>query len=343
MLKQSIIHIAAAVAGVLLIAGCTERLDPAQEGTPISFSAESLLLRDDATKSGSPKTGTSFENNDAIAVFGWHKAASELIAFGSTTGGVMYNGSSWSYSPIESWQWQGSTDYYDFLAIYPWISESAPAGTYSSSKLRATVTYDPTSSQYDLMTASRRRLATETNPTSIVPLTFTHRMAAVKVVVKNDTGGQTFRLDACHFRSLIISATATSEFKDGVFNFSWSNTVRSGSDLLGSEPNVDLAASKSSELDYDLMIPQELDPLGSSPSMVLTYSPKTGSSYETAVSTVIPLSQITVQGSSTPIDEWVAGTIYTYNITIRIGGGVVVNVTTTPWEDVEAETPGIML
>ena len=53
MKKSSIIRIAAAAAGALLIvAGCAVRLDPAEGtgGGAIGFTAGSALLRDDATK-----------------------------------------------------------------------------------------------------------------------------------------------------------------------------------------------------------------------------------------------------------------------------------------------------
>ncbi len=330
------------MACALLLAGCVARLDPGQEGMPISFSAGSQLLRDDVlTKSGTPKTGTSFAANDSIAVFGWHNAASELMTFGTTTP-VTFNGSSWTYAPPESWQWQGSTDYYDFLAIYPY--SSSPAAT--SGPLTATVTYDPTSTQYDLMTASMRRKATDTDPTSIVPLTFTHRLAAVRVNVinDNDVGGQAIRLDTCCYRNLIVGAKANCVYQNESFSFSWSDYVRSSSRLLGTTQAVEVAPKDTASLDYDLMIPQGLSPLGSVPSMVLTYTPKTGAStYGSSETPVIQLSTIAVQGGSTTINSWSAGTIYTYNITIRVGGGVIVNVTTTPWDEQEVETPGIMI
>jgi len=342
MLKSGIIRIAAATTVTLLLAGCAARLDPAQPEAEISFSAGSLLLRDDAdTKSGTPKTGTTFEANDAIAVYGWHNAASELITFGTTTPVTLGSNGQWTYSPIESWQWSGTSDYYDFVAIYPY--SCSPTAT--SSPLTVSVDYDPVTTQYDLMTASKRRLSTETDPCATVPLEFSHRLAAVMVKVTNDDGGQTFRLDACHYRSIIVDATATSVFSNGSFKFSWGNNTRSSMDLLGSAPAVDLTAGNSTELDYDLMIPQDLNVLGSTPSLVLTYTPKSGDTYGDAITSVVPLSSITdkIDNTGDVIETWEEGVIYTYDITIRIGGGVIVNVITTPWEEVEAETPGIMI
>ena len=47
--------------------------------------------------------------------------------------------------------------------------------------------------------------------------------------------------------------------------------------------------------------------------------------------------------SGAAITQWRAGYKYVYEIELRIGVGIMVKVTTTPWEVIEAETPGLMI
>lgn len=48
-------------------------------------------------------------------------------------------------------------------------------------------------------------------------------------------------------------------------------------------------------------------------------------------------------GSADTIPEWEPGVKYTYNISVRLDGGVIVTVITTEWDEVVAETPGILI
>ncbi|MCR5408760.1 MAG: fimbrillin family protein, partial [Bacteroidales bacterium] len=167
-----IIRIAAAACTLLIWTGCVRTLGPAEPDGEIRFTAGSPLLRDDATKSGTPKTGTAFSAGDQISVFAWHGAASELITFGTGTPVTLGNSGAWTYAPVKIWEWGGNSDYYDFMAIHPYNGSYAV----TSSPLSVTFNYDATVSQDDLMTAGIRRRATDPVPTETVPLTFTHRL-----------------------------------------------------------------------------------------------------------------------------------------------------------------------
>ena len=48
-------------------------------------------------------------------------------------------------------------------------------------------------------------------------------------------------------------------------------------------------------------------------------------------------------GGSDVIDLWERGVHYTYTISIRIGGDVRVNITTTEWDVDYVETPGLLI
>lgn len=225
MPKTGIIRMAA-VAGTLLLAGCAARLDPAQEETPISFSAGCTLLRDDATKSAAIITGTSFEANDHFAVFGWHKY--EAVPPSSTqwifeNHMVEYqNASQCTYTGIRIWNWQSGShpdDYYDFIGVYPYQSGLLSDPDFSKSAGATTISvnipYDSVNSQYDLMGAATRRQYTAPAPGNAsntanydaVHLTFYHLLSAVKVVIINK-GNTPVTLNSICFRNLVVSDVA---------------------------------------------------------------------------------------------------------------------------------------
>lgn len=213
-----IIRIAATTLGALLLAGCLRvSYDPAPRGD-ISFTAGPALLRDDATKTGTLKTGNTFSTGDAFLAWAWHSAAQQHYSFGSTLPVTLGNNGLWDYSPHQFWNWRDGQDYYDFLAIYP-ASASAdithPVADLDHPNLKATVDYVPTSSQYDLMVAGLRRT---NKSTDAVALTFSHALSAVSVEVVNADGsnvsGQplTITLKSASFVNLIASSSITATF-----------------------------------------------------------------------------------------------------------------------------------
>lgn len=416
-----IIRIAATLAGILLLAGCSVRLDPAQEGIPISFSAGNQLLRDDAkpTKTGTPKDGTQFELNDAFLAWAWHSAARQHLSFGTTDPVTLQGNGLWEYAPHQFWDWRESDDYYDFLALYP-ADRSAdfthPAATLENPNLRASVQYDATDDQYDLMAAGYRR---NDKTISAVPLNFSHRLSAVSVEVSNADGSVnnvgdplTITLVSCQFANLITSAAISITF-NGVNLEVTTPGDRSANPVLGpvipadtelapgygfpsiriinrlvtwlgshtsltAEAKQDLAAKiyedevwdmtdgeiaawleawefNSTSLtfqqitalagqiiredEWDLMIPQNLAPLEElDPTLRIVYN-----AGDDDIVQSLPLKEIRNQVNGNPITEWRAGIQYHYRIELRIGVGIIATVETTPWDVVEAETPGLMI
>ena len=221
-MQIGIIRIAAAAVGTLLLAGCITRLDPVPEETPISFSAGYTLLRDDATKTSGRMVGTDFVQGDSFYAWAWHDAVSQFMTFGAVTKYTV----DWDYDSHLFWNWRGSGDYYDFLAIYPasLISSgdltppSPTAQTQSSRLLKATVDYEaytsgsnPQAGQYDLMAAGYRRdvngLITPVN------LTFRRLLSAVCVDVKYaDASLNSITLKSCHFVNLVTHSTLATTF-----------------------------------------------------------------------------------------------------------------------------------
>ena len=335
----------AAVACTLsLLAGCTAKLDSAEEGA-ISFSAGSALLRDDATKTGTPKTGTTFSEGDAFLAWGWHDAANQYIRFGTSSAVTLGSNGLWDYAPHQFWNWMGSGDFYDFLAIYPANADITPfEATLGNSNLKAIVTYVPTETQYDLMAAGYRRTD---RAVDIVSLTFSHLLSAVSLEVKNsavsiDSNGDplTITLKSCRFINLITSSDIKVTFDGttlGVTNVS--NTISDTPVLGPSIPaNTTLAPGSRYPIEdvWDIMVPQDLNSQGN---LQIEFN-KGGED----ITETIALKDIKKENAPLEtISSWEAGMKYHYKIELCFGVGIIVTVKTTPWEEVEAETPGIQI
>ncbi len=343
-----IIRIAAALAGTLLLAGCLARLDPAQDGgRAIGFSAGSTLLRDDATK-GIPITGTEFPDGSQLHVWAWHNAGSQHLTFGSSTK-VHLSGGVWDYAPHQFWNWREGEDYYDFLAVYPGDrTVTHPVATVSQPQLSATVNYDALTDQYDLMGAGLRRTEKLVTP---VPLQFTHLLSAVSLKVKNSSSSVdalnnpfTITFKSCRFVNLVTGAPIIINFDGDALTSGTGIVTRTTSQALGLTASASLAPGDHypGTPQWDLMLPQDLETesIGSQPPYLeIVYNDGTQDV------TLPPLLLKDIKDSVTKeeITRWEAGVRYQYEIEIKLGGGILVIVNTTPWEVVEAQTPGLMI
>ena len=346
-MRYRVMLLAAAIVGTLLTAGCYEVNDSSREQA-ICFRAGSPLLNDADTKTADPKTA--FTSGDAFYVIGAKTVSGQLQAvFGAVNAPqlVSFNGTNWTYSPTKSWDTQASS--YGFLAI---ARPSDATGTIycdpSSFPFAASVAYDPTVRQYDLMVACDERTDPQQFKSEIpVHLQFYHTLSAVSVVVYNDSPIQDIVLNSYGFRNLYTTATLTVEHFEETPVSSWMVTRFDNSTVLGQETNHTIAGGGTNHypttLAYDLMIPQDLDPVNPAnrPKLVLDYSYNDGQNHR--VETSINLRDIVMRGSDQPITSWQQGVKYNYEIHIRYGGGIRVHVVTTPWEEVNAETPGLLI
>ncbi len=347
MLKRSIIRIAAATTVTLLLAGCAARLDPAQPEAPISFSAGSLLLRDDATKADI-KEGTSFSDGDSFSVFGMRTSGStQTLIFGvsgeESGATVTLSSSKWSYPNIRSWQWSSTSDYYDFVAVYP-AGESSRMDI--SGDLAVSTEFDLSTDNYDLMSATNRRKGSVQSPCAVVPMNFEHLTSAVNVVVINNSETTAVSVDAVSFKNLMAvgAAKTTLDLYGNGIN-SWINLERSSAVVRESSHNQSVTAGSRYDCGYDFMIPQSLEQTvgtgtdeADMPRLLLSYTPDGGSQ----TTADICLKNIARQDGTT-ITSWEMGVKYTYYISMRLDGGLLVSIVTTAWDDVEAETPGLLI
>ena len=342
--------ITAAIASALLSAGCAKTYDPAPERNAIRFEAGSMLLNDDATKAG---LKNEFTENDNFAVFGNRMISNvQSTVFGGTNGVTVtygYDGGAsptlvWTYSPERFWYWESTGDYYDFVAMSPSGKGSVKMGI--PGNLAVSTHFDISSDNYDLMGAAFRRRGNVSNPSSTVPLNFVHLTSAVRINIINNSETQSVTIDSYCFRNLmVVGDTKVTLDLMGSAAYSWINTERNTSDVRQTTVDESLDAGDSYAGDYDFMVPQRLDQaVGSGgleanmPKLFLYY---TMDSVQHGAE--ISLKDICPRGDDTPITSWERGVKYTYEISMRLDGGVLVNVVTTDWDTVEAETPGLLI
>ncbi|MBE6251970.1 MAG: fimbrillin family protein [Bacteroidales bacterium] len=328
-MTRRIILIAAIASSALLTAGCAKLDNPAREQNSICFRAGCSLLREDATKAFTPLTSED-------QTFNFHVFGTKTV---SGTRSTVFNGdevkkiqSNWQYSPIRFWDSNASR--YEFLGIAG-PSESAITLDLEN-PLSATVTYNPTKAEYDLMAACYYRSSNAQGTLDMstpVELHFEHFLSAVNVKVTNDSPTQEITLLQYGFRNLCTEAEVR-------FTFSTSAPQAQWQDLSRKKNTTDLLLTND-EPSWNMMIPQDLNTLSLAPLLMIQYrvgSEDTGEIVETP----IRLSNITTLGGNN-ITQWEAGKKYTYNIHIRYGGGITVHVITTEWDEVKAGTPGLIV
>lgn len=226
---------------------------------------------------------------------------------------------------------------------------------------------------YDLLMAGTRRSGANANTRSKrVPLTFHHMLCAVRVGITNESTSKTATINSIRFDNLVQKAyaKATIDALDET-EFSWINTERTNADSVIYNAGAVLPINNGTlpPTSYTLLIPADLSVAidGSLEPDVADYAGRMDE-YATDMATFeskLPHLYInyTPQGEVTPRDacivlrnvkkarygeaetigEWEMGIKYTYNVVIRLDGDVRISVITTRWDDVDAETPGLLI
>ena len=330
------------LAGCILFAGCVRIGDAEPVEEAIIFDAGSLLLRDDATRA-TLLEGGEFSVDQTIDVFGRrHVNEDDALIFNGTE--VQKKSALlWDYTPHRYWYWKSESDFYDFLGVYPCdkaVIMDIPGN------LAVKAVYDITAGDnYDLMMAGYRRSGSAVNRLGTVPLGFSHMMAAVRVVVTNDSKDTDLTLDSYAFRHIIVKASAKVTIDAlGKPEFSWIDTQRNTTQYRSYTPDMVLygknnAGDHSREGAWDFFVPADLS-LTSNGSDSQDYMPRLNLSYTVGA---VNYSESILLKDVDSIDSWEAGVKYTYNIHIRLDGGVLISVITTRWDEIEAETPGLLI
>lgn len=337
-------HIAGIVLACLLaLPGCRREELPHAGTDPICFSVGTSLASVDMPDT---KTGTqvsAFRPGDVVMVYG-RRNTNEPVFDGVP---VTRQAAAWSYSNPQFWKWEMAEDYYDFLAVY-----SPATVTYdnTSNPLTLSVPYD-LADQYDLMLGGMRRTS-GSDRIAPVSLALNHVLSAVRLTVTNASDSKSIRLLGYHFENIITqgNATVTASYDaQGRAACAWTSVIRQASPSGGQNLPYDLGSEDTNRsydyIEADLMIPQSHDgKIGADgyATLVVDYIPDDGSSVERHAR--IELRNICTDTTNpTAIASWEAGLQYHYEIVISWDGGVQVQLTTTPWDRVETETPGLLI
>ena len=346
----------AAVAGALfLLGGCASVAVPDPDvKNDISFTPGTQLLKDEnPTKAGSFKEGD-FEIGDKIAVFGRRYGNSQTSEVFNGTIVEKTGASQWEYTPLKAWYWLTEGDYYDFLGVYP--TGKGTSRMNIPGNLAIQTHYSISYSNYDLMYALYRRYGNDNDRISTVPLSFRHALSAVRIIFDNDSNTQDITVDSYEFTNMVVDADAKATM-NGIGNpeILWINTVRNSSAIRRVEPETPLTGKNHSGDHrytgaFDFMIPTALDASSTGladdeehmPHLVVRFTPTGESTIETSI-LLKSIQRDPLNGDTTPVDVWEPGIRYTYHISIRLDGDVQIYVITTEWDNVYAETPGVLI
>lgn len=376
MLHNRYIYVLLLLGMTLLCAGChwADPEGPEDTGDGIGFDAGVCLL----TRS-TLITGTTFSNGQHFKVFGRRTGEGKnSVLFGADGTDVTLDTAPdpdvWNYSPKQYWYWVNHNNHYDFLASYgePAVSDASKntARMNIPGNLAIEKKYE-LADDYDLLMAGLRRRGDASQRSAKVPLLFHHMLCAVKVKVVNESESTNFTLNDITFHHLIFAAKAKATFDAlGEPDFLWIDTKRStgsesdatvfsGSQLLSTSDRTYEPSA------YTLLIPADLNETVNGTPTPVFEDYIDADEYTAAAKAVLPYMSVTftVAGalesethdillkdiqkqrfsSDDPISEWEQGYRYEYTIGVRLDGGVIVTVVTTEWDDIIAETPGILI
>lgn len=347
---------------LLLCGGCARVPVPDKtDSQVIGFSAVSMVLTSE-TKTAVFKEGGEFAQNDKFDVYGRKNDHSNPPIFdGTDVQMTTKTPEVWSYTPLKYWEWENVSDYYDFLGVYP-IGKSSRMDISGALAVKADYDIYESPDNFDLMMAGMRRKGnlSEIQRLAVVPLQFVHRLCAVRVIVTNVSKMADVTLGYYSFRDVIYkgSAKVSIDAMDKPEHV-WINTQRrhaytdirkvTVNQTYKNKLEQPVAADRTYVGNFDFFIPGDLSETsnGSSdedymPHLILKYSHTIGDVTTNDAAVEILLKDV-LRENGTPINTWEAGIKYTYHVTIRVDGGVLVKLYTTYWDDVTAETPGLLI
>ena len=342
------------ISAAFLFGGCTDRRALDTDGAEICFGVATVRLEAETKLGGT--LHVNFTDGDGveskrskIAVYAWHEQE-RMKVFDNVVVSLEDDAQNlWSYSPKQKWRWGSGADSYDFLAVAnpDAVTDIASRKDDDESPFTLSVSYDATYAQYDLLMAGVRRSTSESNPSAKVPFVFQHALSAVKVKFIKDSGGADFRVTAFHFYDLMVRADIEASLSPSL-TFSKAAVEYSPEPVFGETKeyasavlvNADNPSYEPYGADnWALLLPQSLDQSSNGhPTLIVTFN----TSQDVSYTREIRLDEIPDEQGQI-INEWLPGRKYVYEIHILMDGGVLVNVTTTPWDEVEAATPGLMI
>ena len=284
----------------------------------------------------------------------------------------------WVYENTSYWYWVSSANYYDFLAVYPHTASSSRMVNAQGKDIPGNMAIQSVYA-LDEDNAGTRRTGNVSDRTAPVLLEFNHLLSAVRIRVTNQSKTTNFRLDSLYFTNIVNRGAAKATIDPlGYPEFSWIDTERKAkvnpSDptskfvrLRVDKPNLVLYGTSKVDpdavpakvgtctRDWKLMIPGD-HTITSNGTEDTDYLPKlyivftvVGDDGSTTIgsqrTSFVYLKDIRRDPNNGDdlITEWEMGVRYTYNISLRLDGDVIISIITTEWDDIIAETPGILI
>lgn len=353
-MKRVIIRIALLFVAASMLGGCYEKFGPSLEPDTICFKAESMLLKDDATRSSTLLTSEDYVEN--FSIYSLFKNDADHPVFDGEA--VSRSGVIWSYASPKNWEWNLPDDWYDFIAVSPSNEEVSNGLSDGSSRLvgapgRLTVLvpYDVVNDDVDMMIAVHTRHGNlpENQKVAPVALAFNHMLAAVRVDVINNSSSGNIRVDSYGLKNVVNQATLKATIANAdVPSFLWMDAVTTSTlvrqETPGTGEHNPIAPGDSLMGGYNLVIPQDLTSGGMlEATLEIKFTPIDGGVAGAQATREILLDKMQRFSDNSYITEWEIGKVYTYKIYIRRDGGVEVRVITTKWDEIVYETPGIMI
>ena len=374
-----IISLAALLLAAFTFGSCSRAAYPGDSSVTegaITFRAGIELTHSDPSTKAL-NTNTAFSEGDQFTVFGRRTGEGRNTRIfykddapdpsGNFQGVTVTRGASeWTYSPLSYWYWVNESNFYDFIAVHP---HNAPAERmmedgedipgYMAVKSQYTISTD----SHDLLMAATRRQGHVADRTAPVNLVFNHMLCAVKVIVTNESTDTDLTLTSVSVNNIIQSAYAKMTIDSGGNpEYYWIDSQRTGANVSIFTGSEELEPDENYATEFHLLIPGDLaDTIDGS------LAPEEGDAdYETKLEAYeskvprlnvgftvndTPLTpsillkdiQRTKYDTEDPITVWEPGIRYTYHIGIRLDGGIIVRVVTTKWDEIEAETPGLLI
>lgn len=374
-----IISLAALLLAAFTFGSCSRAAYPGDasvtEGAITFRAGIELTHSDPSTKA--LNTNTAFSEGDQFTVFGRRTGEGRNTRIfykddapdpsGNFQGVTVTRGASeWTYSPLSYWYWVNESNFYDFIAVHPYnapaermMEDGEDIPGYMAVKSQYTISTD----SHDLLMAATRRQGHVADRTAPVNLVFNHMLCAVKVIVTNESATTDLTLTSVSVNNIIQSAYAKMTIDSGGNpEYYWIDSQRTGANVSIFTGSEELEPDENYATEFHLLIPGDLaDTIDGS------LAPEEGDAdYETKLEAYeskvprlnvgftvndTPLTpsillkdiQRTKYDTEDPITVWEPGIRYTYHIGIRLDGGIVVRVVTTEWDEIEAETPGLLI
>ena len=341
MLKHSIIRIAAA-AGALLLAGCSARLDPAEDGTSIRFTAGSALLRDDATKAAESLTTPvhlgvfCYKQPGTVGSPGaWSTSCVPDYMFNVD---VNFDGvSSYTYSPARYWPPSETT--LSFWAYCPRLEspdllEAGTSNSFTSSSAGIPDIRYTTNSHTDFMVSDLVKDQTYETNSGVVVLPFSHAMSKVDVNVKKEdpTSKYTVTLKNVSFNG--IYHTGIIRWDASLETWDWANWSGQRQNLIVWEDDPDddsddiVLTLENQALPAVLPLPQSLADASARLHVEFSVSYE-GILHERSTTREVLLSQVFEEAGA----AWHKNSHYTLNITISPDDPIEFTVNWSDWGD----------